>query len=181
MKTHEVQRWMREHPRSIHGTLETIVARCSQDVCRQAARSAWKQAREIVDHEHHHWMGAHGGNHASPGFTACEVCANIANTLSHMKPQIPQGFEDQLLDDETRNSLEPDALAEIKPWLHDLAVKAEHDEWSRIVAFTRKRGRAIAAEKNLSFDTHWSKTWDYAQAACLTTEVLLGDYSEHTP
>ena len=179
MRTREVQRWMSEHPRSIHGACETIISRCTLDVGRRAARDAWMQAREILDHEHRRWENSHG-NHASPGFVTREVCADIASKLRHLEPVVPQGNEAQILDEETRDSLESDAFEKIRPWLHDLAVRAEHDEWMQIIEFTKKRGRSIAREEKLGSDAHWQNTREYAEVAAFVTGVLLRDYMEHT-
>jgi predicted nucleic acid-binding protein len=93
---------------------------------------------------------------------------------------VPKGDEAQILYEETRDSLEPDALEKISPWLHDLAVRAEHNEWMQIVEFTKKRGRSIAREENLSSDAHWLNTREYAEVAAFVTGVLLRDCVEQT-
>ncbi len=177
MDTAYVHRWMREHPRSIHGASETVISRCAAAVHRSATRDAWLRAREIVDREHDRWVGTHG-NHASPGFVAHEICIELARKLSHMEPAVPEGNEERFLDDETRAMLEPDATDAIRPWLHAQVVRAEHDAWRDIVKFTRKRGHSIPEEEHLSFDTTWEKTCEYGEAAAMVTDMLLRDYAK---
>lgn len=179
MDKREVQRWMVKHPESVHGTPETVICRCTQDLRKKGSEAAWTRAKEIVDHEHHAWEGRHG-NHASPGYVAREICKNLAAKLRAMEPVVPVGAEDRALDDETRDALESDAMEMIRPWLREIAVKEEHQEWIRIIEFTKKRGAVIAEEAHLSSDTHWENTWEYAEAAALVTGILSRDFERHT-
>ena len=178
MDKNEVQRWMYEHPESIHGAPETIISLCNHDLRRRGIEAAWARAKEIVDHEHQTWKGSHG-NHASPGFVSKEICRNLAAKLRAMEPVFAAGGEDRFLDAETRDALEVDAMERIGPWLHEVAVKEEHEEWLRIVKFTKKRGRSIAEEEHLSFEPHWKSTWEYGEAAALVTEILSRDFARH--
>ncbi len=104
---------------------------------------------------------------------------SLAAKLRAMEPSVADGAEYSDLDAETRASLESDAIAMIRPWLREVAEKEEHEEWLRIVNFTKKRGPGIAEDAHLSFDTHWESTWEYAAAAALVTEILSRDFAEH--
>lgn len=178
MNKSEVQQWMYQHPKSIHGAPETIISRCSHDLREKGIDAAWARAKEIVDHEYQHWKGSHG-NRASPGFVSREVCRNLAAKLRAMEPVVAAGDEDCYLDAETRDALETDAIEKIRPWLHEMATKEEHEEWLRIVEFTKKRGTTIALEEHLSSDAHWKSTWEYGEAAALVIEILSRDFARH--
>ena len=80
MDNEEVQRWIHDHPRSIHGTPEATITRCVQDIRERGVADAWMCASVIVDREQRLWRGSHG-NHASPAFVSKEICRSVAAKL----------------------------------------------------------------------------------------------------
>jgi len=178
MNKKQVARWMGEHPNSIHGAPEAIISRCVKDIRRAGSTEAWTRAKEIVDREHHAWEARHG-NHASPGYVAKEICTSLAKKMRSIEPVVVAGLEHRRLERETREALEPDAMEEIRPWLYEIAVKEEHEEWLRIVEFIRMRGMTIAREQHLSSDPRWQSTWEYGEAAAMVTEILSQEVAEH--
>ncbi len=178
MTRKDVWLWMCEHPECFDGEPDALLALCECEIREHAAEDAWGRARRVVERRHRAWKDRRAA-HASPGYVACEVCSRLAEDLSHMAPTVEEGAEASFLDDDLRTALEPEALREMKDWIREIASLEEQRQWREIVRFTRHRGRAIAIEQHLGFDTDWRSTRDYARTAAMVTRILSEDYARH--
>ena len=178
MERSEVLDWLIQHTEHIHDIPERLLSRCETEVKQHAQEDAWLHARDIAEEHNQHWPH-HWGAYASEAYVAREACRGLAEEFKHNEPAPVEGHESDFVDDDVLSVLDPEARTIIFEYVHDLALGEERRVWKEIVRFTRKRGRTLAREENLSSELSFDGTNVYSETAVRVMGFLASDFQRH--
>lgn len=179
MNRAEVEKWLEEHPAQVHGVPHDIVESCEQAVRMHAAEDAWEAARSYVEgrmHDFEHQWGFH----ATEAGVARELCVKLAKELAQHEPEVGRKDAPHLADERVLGALEPDARRRVVDWVCDLAREVEHRIWGQIVDLTRKEGRKLVRDGELSDVRRWDSMRSYGDQAAHVAQLVLRDYAKQS-
>lgn len=179
MNRAQVERWLEEHPTQVHGVPHDVMESCEQAVRKHATEDAWEAARAWVEGRMHQWEHQ-WGFHATEAGVAKEICAKLALELKRHEPSVGREDVPRLADETVLGVLEPEARRRVIDWVCDLAREVEHRIWGEIVELTRKEGRKLVREGEVSDVRRWDAMRSYADQAAHVAELVLRDYAKQS-
>lgn len=178
MERNDVERWIQNHPETVHCDPKTLLDRCEREVRAHTHHDAWAHAREIAEGQLH-WFEQAFGLPASEAFVAKEVSHSVARELRKHEPHLSDADEAKLVADEVLETLDPAAREELRGWLHDLAEKEEHEAWLEVVSFTDHCAKNLIKQAHMSDKAEWDFEHSYTQNAAKVARMLIHEYEAH--
>ena len=177
MQRDEILDWMRAHRDAVHGDPDQLLARAESDARQHAAAHAWLHAKRIAEREAESWRHCSLGSHAAEDTVALELCHDLAREMKRSEPH-PIADETTLLDRETLAAFDPEARAQIRPWISDVAGREEHRVWTEVVRFTHDRAMSLIREGTMSRTSGWEDTHWFTETAVRLNLLLAHDFEE---
>ena len=178
MEREAVLRWFEEHPDSVQGEPQEIVARCERAVRRHAREEAWLAAKRYVAHCQLEWQQG-SGSHASEAYVARQVCEQLAYRLRRHEPTFHPGDEDRLAGGPVKAAVGREGWALLTGWIEELAHEQEHETWEEIVRYTQCCADELIRSHQLSDDSRYESSACFGETAARIADILARDYSAH--
>jgi hypothetical protein len=177
MKREEILDWMRAHREAVRGDPEQILQRAESDARHHAAAHAWLHAKRMAEREAEGWRESSLGSHAAEDTVALELCHDLAREMRHHEPH-PDADPTALLEPETLAALGPDARAQLRSWIGEVAGQEEHRVWDEVVHFTHDRALSLIREGAMTKVSGWEDTHFYTETAVRLSTLLAHEFEE---
>lgn len=178
MERIDMERWLAQHPESIHDDPDGLLDRCEAEAKDHARHDAWLHAREIAEDRLHRFEHRFGLP-ASDVFVTREVCHEIARELKSHEP-VPDGrAADALISQSTLDAFEPGAQSLLRNWLRDLEASEEHTTWPEIVRMTDHMAKGLIRARGMTNECDWDLDHSYPKVAARVVQMLIDEFEAH--
>jgi len=178
MERIDVERWLAQHPGSIHGDPDALLDRCEAETRNHAQHDAWLHAKAIAEQRLHRFERGFGLP-ASDTFVTREVCHEMARELKSHEPSPDQRAVEAWVGQMALEELETDARRLLRDWLQGLAEREEHAAWREIVRVTDHMARTLIRAGQMTDRCDWDLDHSYPKVAARVIRLLIDELKAH--